>query len=73
MHIDRDLEVFNPYNQEVIDKISCAMVDDVEKAVQQADEVFQRTMKKMPALWSTQYFNGTGTRVGRTSRNPFQS
>lgn len=66
-HIDRDLEVFNPYNQEVIGKISCAMVDDVEKAVQQADEVFQHTMRKMPAFKRSEILRKTADLLEKRS------
>ncbi|MCF3944375.1 aldehyde dehydrogenase family protein [Oceanobacillus alkalisoli] len=45
----RNLKVLNPYNQEVIGKISPALVDDVEKAILNADKVFHETMKHMPA------------------------
>lgn len=48
-HPDRDLAVINPYNQEVIGNISCAIVQDVDQAVEKADEVFRESMKKMPA------------------------
>lgn len=48
-HPDRDLAVINPYNQEVIGNISCATVEDVDQAVEKADEVFHESMKKMPA------------------------
>ncbi|RKQ35779.1 aldehyde dehydrogenase family protein [Oceanobacillus halophilus] len=44
-----ELEVINPYNQEIIGKIACATVDDVKDAVKCAEQVFQETMKKMPA------------------------
>ncbi|AZV43134.1 aldehyde dehydrogenase family protein [Peribacillus asahii] len=45
----KDLTVCNPYNNEVIGRISCATADDVKDAVDTAHRVFQDTMKKMPA------------------------
>lgn len=48
-HPDRGLAVINPYSQEVIGNISCAIVQDVDQAVEKADEVFHESMKKMPA------------------------
>ncbi|MEW9677206.1 aldehyde dehydrogenase family protein [Lentibacillus sp. L22] len=45
----KDLEVHNPYNGELIGKISCATQDDVNDAIEIADNVFHRTMKLMPA------------------------
>ena len=45
----KDLEVYNPFNNDVIGKISCATADDVNDAVDTAHRVFQDTMKKMPA------------------------
>src|SRR5690625_6225683 len=45
----RELNVTNPYNNEVIGKISCANLEDVEEAVHTAHHVFMDTMKKMPA------------------------
>lgn len=48
-HPDRGLAVINPYSQEVIGNISCATVEDVDQAVEKADEVFRELMKKMPA------------------------
>lgn len=46
---NRNLEVLNPYNQEVIGTISCGTVEDVNNAIENAEQVFQETMKKMPA------------------------
>ncbi|SFJ38821.1 aldehyde dehydrogenase family protein [Brevibacillus centrosporus] len=43
------LEVRNPYNNQLIGKISCATKEDVEQAITVSQRVFQETMKKMPA------------------------
>src|SRR5699024_3312475 len=45
----KDLEIVNPYNGDVIGKISCATIQDVEDAIENADQVYNDTMKKMPA------------------------
>lgn len=45
----QDLEVFNPYNNEVIGKIACATMEDIQDTVDTAHRVFQDTMKNMPA------------------------
>lgn len=45
----KDLEVFNPYNNEVIGKISCATPEDVREAVEAAHRTYEETMKGMPA------------------------
>lgn len=44
-----DLEVFNPYTNEAIGKISCATPEDVKRAVDTAQRVYTETTKKMPA------------------------
>ncbi|MDR7315446.1 aldehyde dehydrogenase family protein [Brevibacillus nitrificans] len=43
------LEVRNPYNNQLIGKISCATKEDIEQAITVSQRVFQETMKKMPA------------------------
>lgn len=45
----KDMEVFNPYNHEVIGKISCATKEDVEQAIANSHNVFKETMRTMPA------------------------
>lgn len=45
----KDLEVYNPYNNEVIGKISCATTEDVQDSIDTAYRVFKDSMKKMPA------------------------
>ncbi|MFD1037391.1 aldehyde dehydrogenase family protein [Virgibacillus byunsanensis] len=44
-----EIEVLNPYNNELIGEISCATIDDVNEAVENADDVFHESMKKVPA------------------------
>lgn len=47
---DRDImDVLNPYNLEKIGHIFCANIEEVAQAVENAHEVYQHTMKKMPA------------------------
>lgn len=43
------LDVHNPYNQEIIGRISCSTERDVQDAVENAHQVFENEMKKMPA------------------------
>jgi len=45
----KEMEVFNPFNNEVIGKIFCATSEDIKDAVNTAQQVFLDTMKKMPA------------------------
>ncbi|PWA04988.1 aldehyde dehydrogenase [Pueribacillus theae] len=45
----KDMEVFNPFNHEVIGKISCAKKEDVEQAIANSHNVFKETMRNMPA------------------------
>ncbi|WP_313891693.1 aldehyde dehydrogenase family protein [Psychrobacillus sp.] len=47
---ERDIiDVLNPYTQEKIGHILCANKNEVIQAVENAHDVFQHTMKKMPA------------------------
>jgi acyl-CoA reductase-like NAD-dependent aldehyde dehydrogenase len=59
----KDLEVYNPYNSEVIGKISCATTDDVKDAVDVAHRVFQDTMKTMPAHKRSEILRQTADRL----------
>ncbi|MGX9134191.1 aldehyde dehydrogenase family protein [Rummeliibacillus sp. JY-2-4R] len=43
------MDVLNPYNQERIATIACASVEDVNEAIEIAQQMFETTMKKMPA------------------------
>lgn len=43
------IEVNNPYNQQLLAKIYSSTTEDVEKAVNCAYEVFQQTMRDLPA------------------------
>ncbi|WP_206659643.1 aldehyde dehydrogenase family protein [Halobacillus litoralis] len=43
------LTVLNPYNQEVVAEVVLAVVEDLDKAIEQSFEFFHQTMKKMPA------------------------
>lgn len=45
----KELEVYNPYNNEVIGVIACANKEDVDDAVRNAHDVFEKTMRRMPA------------------------
>ncbi|MCT1578348.1 aldehyde dehydrogenase family protein [Oceanobacillus kimchii] len=45
----KNLDVINPYNNEVIGKISCATKEDVHDAVDTAHYTFKNTMSRMPA------------------------
>lgn len=56
---NRDLDVINPYNQEVIGKISCAKEEDINQAVITAEKVFHETMKKMPAYQRSEILRKT--------------
>ncbi|GGA35876.1 aldehyde dehydrogenase family protein [Psychrobacillus lasiicapitis] len=57
---ERDvIDVLNPYNQEKIGHIFCATRDEVVQAVENAHEVFQHTMKKMPAHRRSQILRNT--------------
>jgi len=52
---DRDIiDVFNPYNLEKIGHIYSASKEEVIQAVENAHDVFQHTMKKMPAYKRSQ-------------------
>ncbi|RNF39957.1 aldehyde dehydrogenase family protein [Planococcus salinus] len=44
-----EIEVCNPYNNEIIGKISCANHDDVRSAIDSAYQTYNNVMKKMPA------------------------
>lgn len=48
-HSEQTLEVRNPYNQQLLAIVYCATKDDVIKAVNNAQTIFQSTMRKMPA------------------------
>lgn len=43
------MDVLNPYDQECIATIVCASVEDVNEAIEVAQQTFEATMKKMPA------------------------
>ncbi len=45
----KKIEVRNPYNHDLIGEIFCATKEEVILAVEKAHEVFQNTMKNMPA------------------------
>ncbi|WP_277584106.1 aldehyde dehydrogenase family protein [Psychrobacillus antarcticus] len=52
---DRDIiDVFNPFNLKKIGHIYCANEEEVLQAVENAHDVFQHTMKKMPAYKRSQ-------------------
>ena len=44
-----EIEVHNPYTNEVIGRIACSINDEVEKAIESASSAFHTTMKCMPA------------------------
>lgn len=44
-----EMEVFNPFNDEVVGKVSLASEEIAEKAIESAYDVFHHTMKKMPS------------------------
>lgn len=44
-----EIEVRNPYNNELIGIVSCATTSDVKLAVEVAHEIYQQKMKSMPA------------------------
>ncbi|MCY8234970.1 aldehyde dehydrogenase family protein [Priestia endophytica] len=46
---EKTMEVINPFNGEVIGKVSLASTENAKKAIESAHQVFHKTMKKMPA------------------------
>lgn len=56
---EKELEVQNPYNQEVLGKISCASAENVREAVETADMVFRETMRQMPAYQRSEILRKT--------------
>ena len=45
----KTIDVFNPYNQQLLATIACASTEEVKEAIDVAQQVFENTMKKMPA------------------------
>ena len=45
----KTIDVFNPYNQQHLATIACASTEEVKEAIDVAQQVFEKTMKKMPA------------------------
>ncbi|MEK3936010.1 aldehyde dehydrogenase family protein [Sporosarcina sp. FSL W7-1349] len=46
---ERWIDVVNPFNGEVVGKVSLASAEDAEQAIESAYQAFHRTMKTMPA------------------------
>lgn len=46
---EKTMEVVSPFNGEVVGKVNLASQEVAKRAIESAHEVFQKTMKKMPA------------------------
>ena len=46
---EKTMDVFNPYNGERIATIACASIEDVNEAIEVAQQTFETTMLKIPA------------------------